>query len=104
MIYARVHDRAVAEDYYAAMAEIEKSMNPTPEPDGPDASLAGDERAPLLVLVGQLAEPKLDLEARLHLVAQMRGVLHRATPHTEIPTNGRAAVAGVVLASVPGSW
>ena len=101
MIYARVHDRAVAEDYYATMAEIEKSVNPTPKPDEPDVSIADYERAQLLVLVGQLSEPKLDIEARLRLVAQMRGVLHRATPpHGESPTNGRPTASSAPLVSV----
>jgi hypothetical protein len=30
MIYARVHDRTVAKDYYAAMADIEKQLDLQP--------------------------------------------------------------------------
>lgn len=76
MIYARVHDRTVAEDYYAAMTSIEKRLDLTTETDAAsewvNACLA---RAQLRELVNRLAEPQLELDARLDLVEQMRRVL-----------------------------
>ena len=98
MIYARVHNHTVAEDYYAAMTQIEKRLDPnalSPWASGPravkeQALTAGaddanelvnaGERARLLALVNRLAEPQLGLEARLALVEQMRRVLHREPP------------------------
>jgi len=35
MIYARVHNHTVAEDYYTAMAKIEQRLNPAPDADPP---------------------------------------------------------------------
>jgi len=85
MIYARVHNRTVAEDYYAAMARIEKQLDPNADHDpvtranntgGPEGP---GERARLRALLDRLAEPQLGLDARLELVEQMRRVLS----HTE---------------------
>lgn len=75
MIYARVHDRTVAEDYYAAMAEIEKRMDLADGADSPAAQVNVNERAQLLELVDLLAKPELELPARLDLVAQLRQML-----------------------------
>jgi flagellar biosynthesis regulator FlaF len=81
MIYARVHDRTVAEDYYAAMAQIEKSLDlaagQAPAAETGDASMAmsAKERVQLLELLNRLAEPQLDPEVRMNLVKQIRLVL-----------------------------
>lgn len=40
MIYARVHNHTVAEDYYTAMARIEQRLNPAPDAGG-QASIQG---------------------------------------------------------------
>jgi hypothetical protein len=99
MIYTRAHDRTVAEDYYAAMAQIEKRLDLTAGagvPDNTDDPISAGERARLLELVSQLAEPQLGLNARLNLVEQMRRVLDRAVPEqVEAPTdgNGRGSAA-----------
>jgi len=63
MIYARMHDRTVAKDYYTAMAQLENRLALATETGEPD------ERAYLLELANRLAEPQLDLDARLDLVA-----------------------------------
>lgn len=57
MVYARVHDRTVAADYYAAMAQIEKRLALSDEPVGEPARSGVEEsdRAHLLGLVGRLA-------------------------------------------------
>jgi site-specific recombinase XerD len=84
MVYARVHNRTVADDYYAAMAKIEKQLDPSTEQDPvarkgtAEAPVSISERARLLELLDRLTEPQLDLATRLALVAQMRTVLNPA--------------------------
>jgi integrase/recombinase XerD len=78
MIYARVHDRTVAEDYYAAMAKIEKRLELAAGTDSPDELVNVNERTQLLALVDLLAKPELDRQARLELAAQMRRVASRS--------------------------
>ena len=83
MIYSRVHDRTVAEDYYAAMAQIEKGLDLAAGTDVIEKTgepIGTNERAQLLELASQLAAPELDLDMRLRLVAQMRCVLGPETP------------------------
>ena len=81
MIYARVHDRTVAEDYYAAMDQIEERLELVPaEAETTVEAVNNDERAQLLELVAQMAAPELGLEGRLELVAQMRRVLNGGEP------------------------
>lgn len=75
MIYARVHDKMVAEDYYAAMGLVEKRLELAGEPPEAPYQLGFNERDQLLQLVNQLAMPELNPEARLEVVAQMREVL-----------------------------
>jgi site-specific recombinase XerD len=106
MVYARVHDRTVAEDYYAAMAQIEKRLDLTVGMDVIDDTgdpIDADERAQLLELVGQLATPQLGPDVRLDLVAQMRRVLRRETPvQVESPAggNGKGALTWTDLADL----
>lgn len=91
MIYARVHDRTVAEDYYAAMAQVEQRLDVAPVVDaqGPEPVAAGD-RAQWLEWVTQLAEPELSTAARLGLVEQLRQALQRAAlDETQPNENGR---------------
>jgi site-specific recombinase XerD len=115
MVYARVHDHTVAEDYYAAMAQIEKRLDLTAEMDVIDDTgdpIDAGERAQLLELVGQLAVPQLGSDARLDLVAQMRRVLHHEAPEqAESPAggNGKGTVAWADLTdpavpSIAQSW
>jgi site-specific recombinase XerD len=75
MIYARVHDRTVAGDYYVAMARIEKSLDLAlagPPPTNGNGRVSEEERTQLLELVNRLADPDLGYEGRLDLVEQMR--------------------------------
>jgi site-specific recombinase XerD len=105
MIYARVHNRTVAEDYYAAMAQIEKCLDPTAGTNDIGESVNPDERARLLELVGQLAEPQLGFEMRRDLVAQMRRVLNGVPPEQiEIPIVETGAVVQATLAPIAQSW
>jgi hypothetical protein len=67
MIYARVHDRTVAEDYYAAIEVVEKRLEVAPPETEDDANprVSDDDRAYLLELATRLAESELDVEMRL---------------------------------------
>jgi site-specific recombinase XerD len=95
MIYARVHDRTVAEDYYAAMEVVEKRLEvASPEmEDNAEAPVNDHERAHLLALATQLAEPDLSVQRRQDLVDRMCHVLnHRIPPEQMQPVqkeNGR---------------
>ncbi len=77
LIYARVLDRTVAEDYYAAMEIVEQRLSlvapDATEPDPTPADATPGEN--VNVLLAQLRAPRLDLEARLALVAQLHTVL-----------------------------
>lgn len=83
MRYARVHDRTVAEDYYAAMAVIEKRLEPhldkSPEQGNPlsgiDRSMSGNGNGRLLALVDALDDGTLN-GIQQELVAELRrGIL-----------------------------
>jgi integrase/recombinase XerC len=98
MIYARVHDQTVAEDYYAAMDRVEQRLQITPPATEADDSRDGEalddrEREQLLDLTDQLADPDLNPEDRIELVERMRQVLnHDGLPEKEEPIeqeNGR---------------
>lgn len=75
LVYARVHDHTVANDYYAAMSRIEKSLALADETEN---AAADADRARLLQLAERLAEPQLGDDARLDLVAQLRRALDPA--------------------------
>jgi hypothetical protein len=84
MIYARVHDRTVAEDYYAAMEQLEKRKDMARQAeDSVGPTVNESERAQLLALATQLAEPELGVGSRLDLADQMCQVLNHRTPLTE---------------------
>jgi site-specific recombinase XerD len=90
MIYARIHDRTVAGDYYAAMGQIEKGLDLAPlgpTPTNGNGPVREEERAHLLELISRLAEPHLALDLRLNLVAQMRCLLSGETPQAGPPEN-----------------
>ena len=98
MIYARVHDKTVADDYYAAMDRVEQRLQIAPpaaatEERNDDEPLNDDERGQLLDLAGQLAAADLSPEARMELVERIRQVLnHGGTPDEDEPPeqeNGR---------------
>ncbi|MBI1881931.1 MAG: tyrosine-type recombinase/integrase [Chloroflexi bacterium] len=91
MIYARVHDRTVAEDYYAAMDQIEQGLDlalTEPAPTNGNGQVSDDERAYLLELTSRLAEPDLDPNRRLSLVKQMRRLLSGETSEMGPPETG----------------
>ncbi len=73
MIYARVHDSTVSNDYYAAMRRIERQLDLKP-PGADDQTIEAIQSQTLTNLLNQLAAPDLSSEHRLDLVNQM----HRA--------------------------
>ena len=75
MIYARVHDQTVADDYYTAMSQVEKRLELIGAPASTQEPIAENERAQLLEFTTQLAAPELSTEIRLELVAHIREVL-----------------------------
>jgi hypothetical protein len=101
MLYTRVHNRTVAEDYYAAMAEIERCLDVPPGTYDGGESVSISERASLLELLGRLAEPQLDLETRLDLVARIWRVLDGGPPEQiKIPIDGAGAAVQATLITV----
>lgn len=78
MIYAKVHDHQVAEDYYAAMEQIEKRLA-LADTEQVEVLLSEAQRGQLLALTDQLAAPELKRSERLELVAQMRWLLEAPT-------------------------
>ena len=64
------------------MAHVERCLDlpAEAETDGSSEPVAAGERAQLRELVDRLAEPRLDPEARLGLVARMRDVLNGDPP------------------------
>ena len=81
MIYARVHNRTVADDYYAAMKWIEQGLNlaGSASPHQPDP-ISQVDRGRILDFVNHLAAPNLDQERRLDLVRRMRDLLGQESP------------------------
>lgn len=75
MIYARVHDQTVAEDYFTAMDAVEQRLELIDKHVEPAHIVSEVVRTDLLALVDQLALPELGNEVRLDLVSQMRQVL-----------------------------
>lgn len=81
MIYARVYDRTVAEDYYTAMDQIEQGLDlALAEPTPTNGRVSEGERVCLLELISRLAEPHLAPDLRLSLIEQMRRLLSGETP------------------------
>jgi len=83
MIYARVHDQTVADDYYTAMSQVEKRLDLFGTQEDTSISIGDDERSLLLKLTIQLKEPELNLDARLNIIAQMCEML--ACPKIDPP-------------------
>lgn len=75
MVYARVHDETVEDDYYRAMSSIEKRLELLGQPEEKKEGVTKGEREQVLALTTQLSEPELSMEARLVIVAQIRLVL-----------------------------
>jgi hypothetical protein len=96
MTYARVHDRTVAEDYFAAMAVVEKRLEPhlpqqsqlpEPEPEAKDlnTSQTRENALQMLTLVAALQAEPLNANQQA-LLAELRGSIEALTgPRTVAP-------------------
>ena len=92
MIYARVHDQTVADDYYGAMERVEKRLELLGAPAEEQQALVGSERAQLLALTERLTAPALSVAARLEIATLMRFLLvgkEMAPVETPVNDNGR---------------
>jgi site-specific recombinase XerD len=72
LVYARVHDHTVADDYFAAMAQIEQRVAQAGGTTARPKATATEARRALLKLAGELAAPRLAGAKRLDLVKQLR--------------------------------
>jgi hypothetical protein len=77
MIYARAYDQTVADDYFAAMQRIEQRLEIPPEliPETDNEIVKVQRRPRVLEWADQLAQPELNLESRLDIIAQLRELL-----------------------------
>jgi hypothetical protein len=93
MVYARVHDQTVADDYYTAMANIEQRLQLAPASANAAADITPTLRTELLELVTMLAEPELSIEQWLDCVEQLRLLLLPDPVPPPIPAlEGRASL------------
>ena len=75
LVYARVHDQTVADDYFMAMSSVEKRLDLLENQfEVPDPALQ-DVRYELLALTDQLAASEVSSELRMDLVYRMRQAL-----------------------------
>ncbi|MFQ5614326.1 MAG: tyrosine-type recombinase/integrase [Anaerolineae bacterium] len=75
MLYARVHNRTVAEDYYTAMARIEGRLNLVPDDDRPAS-------APVLGLIDRLQADPLTERQQAAVAGLQAFILTLAEPAT----------------------
>jgi len=75
MIYARVHDQTVEDDYYRAMRSVEKRLELLSAPDEPQEPIVEAERVQVLFLARQLSAPELSQEHRLSLADKICSIL-----------------------------
>ena len=75
MIYARVHDKTVEEDYFAAMARVEQRLKLPGTPGVPAEPVNPEQREQLLGVAQKLEEPELGYAARLELATVIRVLL-----------------------------
>lgn len=82
MIYARAHDQAVADDYFAAMQRVEQRLeiaSPKPEQKREDEVVNVQEK--VFQLIERLEMPELCFEERLSLAGQLREALGAVQEH-----------------------
>lgn len=76
LTYARAHDQTVAEDYFTAMSSVERRLELVDEPEEKEEPVSKGERAELLALAEQLAQPEVGHAMRLEIAARMRTLLN----------------------------
>jgi len=79
MIYARAHDKNVAEDYFRAMERVEQRLNilleRKEEPRSENTVVKEQERAQVIVWVERLALPELCQQERLEIAECLKQAL-----------------------------
>ena len=75
MVYARVHNQTVAEDYLMTMERVEQRLSIGQVEGNPHEFLQPREREQVLQLVDELAQPDLDTATRVDIAAQLRSRL-----------------------------
>jgi hypothetical protein len=75
MVYARVHDRTIAGDYYSAMALVGRRMTLAGWSVGVHAPLGDEELGMLFDYVDQLAHPDLGRAIRMEVAGRMKQIL-----------------------------
>ena len=79
MIYARAHDQAVAEDYFAAMGRVEQRLEIVPlpehEPEEDEEEVEDPDRAQLVVWVDLLVLPELCQQERVEIAENLKRAL-----------------------------
>ena len=88
MVYARVHNQTVAEDYYTAMELVEERLSLVAVEGDTDEARQPGQREQLLKLVNELAQPDLDSGARRRLAAQVRNLPESGTETCPTPATG----------------
>jgi len=88
MIYARVHDRTVADDYYSAMEQVERRMDLGGSVPNLQEPIAWGERHQLLKLAGYLRVPKLSNDRRVDLAEQIVRLLAGPPPGSGAAQDG----------------
>jgi site-specific recombinase XerD len=72
MIYARVHDQTVAEDYYTAMNRVEQRLELADQPKEISDAIWVNTQTQLIMLVEQLFTPQLEDLVRFELADQLK--------------------------------
>jgi site-specific recombinase XerD len=90
MIYAKVHDQTVADDYFNAMQRAEQRLEIVPPKKEEEIEdVKAQERTWLFQLVAQLETPELCFEERLGIASQLREALGRVNQHA--PPEGKTS-------------
>jgi hypothetical protein len=75
MVYARVHDHTVADDYYMAMERVEQRLELLGGQEKLGPKIDENERGQLLIFAAQSSQPELTLESRLEIAMHMNWLL-----------------------------
>jgi site-specific recombinase XerD len=82
LVYARVHDHVVAEDYYTAMAQVEQRIELASQPGGNGQTHSAEE---LVALLDSLRKSKLDTTQVAAVLAVREGILAMANGKEYFP-------------------
>jgi site-specific recombinase XerD len=75
MIYARVHDQTVADDYYGAMSRVEQRLELVDEKGPAKMQDANFKHLQLISLADELITPELSYEMRCNIASRIRSLV-----------------------------